>query len=44
MTTCHQRLTGKVAEKFLIHSKHTFSVDGIAYINADKAVHYKRVA
>lgn len=39
----HERLTGKVAEKFLIHSKHTFVVEGIAYINADKAVRYQRV-
>lgn len=39
----HERLTGKVAEKFLIHSKHTFTVDGIAYINADKPVFYKRI-
>lgn len=41
--TCHDRVTGKVNEKFLIYSKHTFSVDGIAYINADKPVFYKRV-
>jgi len=40
----HERITGKVAEKFLIHSKHTFSVDGIAYINADKPVRYQRIA
>lgn len=39
----HERLTGKVAEKFLIHSKHTFTVEGIAYINADKPVRYQRV-
>ena len=41
---CHERLTGKVAEKFQIHSKHTFTIDGIAYINADKPVRYQRVA
>lgn len=40
----HERLTGKVAEKFLIHSKHTFTVDEIAYINADKPVKFQRVA
>jgi predicted chitinase len=40
----HERITGKVAERFLIHSKHTFTVDGIAYINADKPVRYQRVA
>lgn len=41
--TCHDRVTGKVAERFLIHSRHTFSVDGVAYINADKPVRYQRV-
>lgn len=41
---CHERLTGKVSEKFLLYSKHTFTVDGIAYINARKPVHYQRVA
>lgn len=39
----HERLTGKVAEKFLIHSKHTFSIDGIQYINADKPLRFKRI-
>jgi len=42
--SCHERITGKVAEKFLIHSRHTFSIDGIAYINADKPVRFQRVA
>ncbi len=42
--SCHDRVTGKVAERFLIHSKHTFEIDGIAYINADKPVRYQRVA
>lgn len=42
--SCHERITGKVAEKFLIHSKHTFTVDGVRYIDADKPVHYQRVA
>lgn len=42
--SCHDRVTGKVAEKFLIHSKHTFTVDGIAYINANKSVRFQRVA
>jgi hypothetical protein len=41
---CHERLTGKVNEKFLIHSKHTFQVDGINYINADRPVRFQRVA
>lgn len=39
----HERITGKVAEKFLIHSKHVFSVDGVQFINADKPVRYQRV-
>lgn len=39
----HERITGKVAERFLIHSKHTFTVDDIAYINADRPVRYQRV-
>lgn len=42
--TCHDRVTGKVAEKFLIHSRHTFVVDGIGYIDADKPVRFQRVA
>ena len=41
--TCHERLTGKVAEKHVIESKHTFSVDGIQYINADKPVRFTRI-
>ena len=42
--SCHERLTGTVAEQFRIHSKHTYTVDGIAYINARKPVFYQRVA
>jgi hypothetical protein len=41
---CHERLTGKVAEKHLIESKHTFTVDHIAYINADKPCRFVRIA
>lgn len=41
---CHERITGKVAEKHVIESKHTFTVDGVQYINADKPVKFKRVA
>lgn len=41
---CHDRVTGKVSERFLIHSKHTFTVEGVQYINADKPVRYQRVA
>lgn len=40
---CHDRVTGKVGERFLIYSKHTFTVDGIKYINASKPIHFKRV-
>lgn len=39
----HERITGKVAEKHVIESRHTFSVDGIAYINADKPVRFARI-
>ncbi len=41
---CHERITGRVAEKSVIESKHTFTVDEIAYINADKPVRFKRIA
>lgn len=42
--TCHERLTGKVAEKHVLVSKHTFTVDGVQYINARKPVRFQRVA
>jgi len=42
--SCHERITGKVAEKHVVISRHTFEIDGIAYINADKAVQFKRIA
>lgn len=42
--TCHERLTGKVAEKHVIESRSTFVVDDVAYINADKRVRFVRVA
>ena len=42
--SCHERITGKVAEKSVIESRHTFTVDQIAYINADKAVRFVRIA
>jgi hypothetical protein len=41
---CHERLTGKVAEKHVLVSRYTFTVDGVSYINADKPVQFKRVA
>jgi len=39
----HERITGKVAERFLIHSRYTFTVDSIAYINADRPVMFQRI-
>lgn len=41
--TCHERITGKVAEKAVIESKYTFVVDEIAYLNGDKPVRFVRV-
>jgi hypothetical protein len=41
---CHERLTGKVAEKFVLIPTRTFTVEGVAYANADFAVRFKRVA
>lgn len=42
--SCHERLTGKVAEKHKIESMHTFAADGIRYVNADKPIRFVRVA
>lgn len=42
--TCHERLTGKVAEKHVLQSKHTFTVDGVQYVNGDKPMKFTRVA
>lgn len=39
----HERITGKVAEKHVITSRHTFTVDEIAYLNADKPVKFVRI-
>jgi hypothetical protein len=41
---CHERVTGKVNERFVIESKHTFTVDAVQYLNADKRVKFTRVA
>lgn len=41
---CHERITGKVNERFVIYSTKTFTVDGVSYINGDKPVKFKRVA
>lgn len=40
---CHERVTGRVAEKVLMHSRHTFTVDGVRYLDADRPVHFKRI-
>lgn len=40
---CHERITGAVAEKTLIHSRYTFTIDGVRYLNADKAVRFQKV-
>ncbi len=42
--SCHERVTGKVNERFVIASNKMFSVDGYDYINGDKPVKFKRVA
>lgn len=41
---CHAFVTGKVNERHLIESAHTYSVDGVSYINADKPVRFRRIA
>lgn len=41
---CHEKLTGKVNERFLIASNKFFSVARVQYINARKPFTYKKVA
>jgi hypothetical protein len=41
--SCHERITGKVAEKCVIVPTKTFTEDGVAYANADRAVRFKRI-
>lgn len=41
---CHERVTGKVAEKHLIVASKTYTVDGVAYPNGDKKITFKRIA
>jgi len=41
--SCHERVTGKVAEKFVIIASKTYTVDGVAYPNGDKKVSFKRI-
>lgn len=42
--SCHERITGAVAERFLIVPTKTFTVDGVAYANGSHPVRFKRVA
>lgn len=39
----HERVTGRVAERFLIVSTKTFTLDGETYLNADHPVRFKRI-
>ncbi len=41
--SCHERITGKVAEKHVVASRSTFVVDHVSYLNADKPVTFKRI-
>lgn len=41
---CHQKVTGKVAEKWKLVAKKTFVVDGVAYADADHPVTFQRAA
>lgn len=41
---CHDKVTGTIGAKFVILSKRTFKVDGVAYINATRAVRFERAA
>lgn len=42
--SCHERLTGKVNERFVLVASKTFTVDGVSYPDASKAVRFKRIA
>lgn len=39
----HQRITGKVAEKFVLIASKTFAVDGVSYPDMSHPVRFKRV-
>lgn len=42
--TCHERLTGKVAEKFVLVPTKFFAVEGVEYADASHPVTFKRIA
>ena len=42
--TCHDRITGTVGEKAIIVASATFTLDGRAYPDMSKAVHFKVIA
>lgn len=42
--SCHERLTGTVKEKHVIIPSKTFTVDEVAYADADFPVEFKRLA
>jgi hypothetical protein len=41
---CHERVTGRVNERWVILSRHKFKVEGVKYRNADMPVTFERVA
>jgi hypothetical protein len=41
--SCHERLTGKVNEKHVLVAAKTYTLDGVQYPDASKAVQFKRV-
>ena len=40
---CHERISGKVNEKFVIVSSKHFTLGGIEYLDADQPVRFRRV-
>lgn len=42
--TCHQRVTGKVNERFLLVAKKTFTIDAVSYPDMNQPVTFKRIA
>lgn len=41
--SCHERITGKVNERFLLVASKTFAIEGVSYPDASKAVRFKRI-
>lgn len=39
----HERLTGKVNERFLLVASKTFTIDGVSYPDVSKPVSFKRI-